>query len=227
MRYLLSMTGMETSLDSAHFAEKDVRLFFAHANHVFLGYDRINGGFSARSALGDLNGFVSNFKLLPSGNGFLVKAAEEYVCTRSTELHTCNSGQEFNVLPGLFGYTLATDGRCITATVNGEVKMEQCTGSEDQLLDLRLKPDGCEFNPPSDSDDPLDKRNSTCLHKEQEPGKVDPTINLQLLLSEMPHRKQQHRKHTNVVVEDLGVDKLHKDSLAIPVAVHQHHGWMA
>ncbi|KAI4291035.1 hypothetical protein PAPHI01_0309 [Pancytospora philotis] len=135
--FLLTVAGS----DLDRFIDRDVRVFFASANHVFVGLDTASNRLAARSKYYALAGFNALVKLVPSGDSYRMLAKRKPLCVNGDGIAPCSSGSDWTVREQPFGYTIGDGVRCLTLSGRAVITMAACTDSEDQLVDFRLAED--------------------------------------------------------------------------------------
>lgn len=139
MLILLFATLAKLSSELESFLDTDVRLFFSSANHVQLVKNQETGTFSYRSKFSDAGNkkYKSVFKVSKSGMKYSIRLDGEYLCDADKkELKTSLSQCLWKITPKKLGFVIANDDECITATADSILRLEKCTGTEDQLFDF-------------------------------------------------------------------------------------------
>lgn len=141
MLALFAVLFVCAALDIDNFVDKDVRIFFSNANHVFLGLDRDNSRLTARSKYYDLRGFSSVMRIVRDGSNYRMRAGRDPVCSTAEYISKCDRGSSWLIKERPLGYVLSDGSHCITLASRGAVKMLPCTDTDDQLFDFKLKSD--------------------------------------------------------------------------------------
>lgn len=127
----------DTELDE--FVEKDIKVFFASFPTFNLGLDDENGMLVSRSKYVNPSKwrFITRARLVRSGNGYVLIFGESNVCKDGNSAVRCNDERPWSVDRKPFGYTISTDGKCITKGPEALVELKPCVNTDDQVLDFK------------------------------------------------------------------------------------------
>lgn len=164
MQILFILMSVCLAADLDKFIDKEIRVFFASANHVFLGLDMKTSRLTARSKYYDLDGFSTVARLIPDSSYFRLRFRSNPVCVEGDEIRKCDVGTNWTVHSEVFGYTISDGSKCLTLAERSVVKMMPCTESEDQVVDFKLKSEDQECGQDGHLDD-RESRNHD-LHRE-------------------------------------------------------------
>lgn len=125
------------TLDIDYFIDKEIRIFFSTANHVFFGLN--DKQLTARSKYYDLRGFSTVAKIIPDSSYYRIRFKTDPICAIADDVKTCEMGTSWTINQKVFGYTIGDGSRCITLVERSVLKMMPCTESNDQIVDFKLK----------------------------------------------------------------------------------------
>lgn len=143
--YILTITGSD--LDD--FIEKDIRIFFSHSNHIFLGLDVDSSKVVPRSKYSSLKSFVSAAQIIPNEEKHRIQFDSHPICADKSEVIKCSISTNWIIKKSLFGFTISDGSKCIPIVENDAVKMMPCLELNDQIVDFKLTSDdqNCGINP--------------------------------------------------------------------------------
>lgn len=190
--YLFLLICMAADMDK--FEDKDIRIFFSGANHVFVGIDTQAERLAARSKYYNLGGFNTMARLVPSGTKYRMEFQGKPMCIAGEKIAPCSTGHDFEVKEKVFGYTLGDGTRCLTLAERAVVKMVECAETEDQIVDFRLASEDQECGA-----DGVSKPNPT-------PPESPKAIGKSVIVVNMPYKSGMVgiRHPTNTLVKTTG-----------------------
>lgn len=141
---LMLIHAKDTELED--FVEKDIKIFFSSFPTFILGLDENNGILTSHTRYINPNKykFVTRSRLVKSGNKYSISFGDSNICKDGNSVTRCKEerGWEFDRKP--FGYTISTDGKCITKGYDDAVEMKPCVNTDDQIFGFKLADlDGC------------------------------------------------------------------------------------
>lgn len=186
-------------LDS--FINKDIRIFFSSANHVFIGMNKENSEVITKSKYYNLKNFSTVSRIVPDGNDFRLKIGPAFVCVDENQIKKCGKNMIWKINEKPFGYTISQASKCITLSNRATLKMMPCTESKDQILDFKLKSE--------DQDCGTDQIKNE-KQPEEQPEK-DHSINITLVGINEPTEYYIDRRRENRVVKRQNHENKHSN----------------
>lgn len=136
LTFALFVLGRLAELE--HFTGKDIRIFSATANHIYLVKDTKDGHIMPKSKFSNLDGIFSSFKILNDGQEYRLFSGDEMLCAALGTVSKCENTGTWVLTPMAMGFTLSQGGKCITIASRTRIGVTQCTDSDDQVFDFKL-----------------------------------------------------------------------------------------
>jgi hypothetical protein len=141
MNILLIVMALAAAKDSEldDFIGRDVKIYFTSFPEYYLGMDEESRTIMARNKHADLvkHKFITRAKLYRAGSRYSIMIGDSFMCKNGNSVVTCRDQRQWDISRKPFGYTMSTEGKCITKDADEAVKMSTCVNTEDQLFDFK------------------------------------------------------------------------------------------
>lgn len=135
---LIFATLCQAKNDIEYFLDREIRIFSAPANHIFLVNDMVNNTLLHVSKFGDLENMFSAFQISKDSTKFRIKSGEKYIKAGSGEIVLSDSPFLWKIKKVTLGYTISDGSSCLTIQANSSVGLSRCTDVDDQIFDFRI-----------------------------------------------------------------------------------------
>lgn len=128
------------------FLEKDIKIYFSSAPTFNLGLDEEKGVVVSHPKYINPSKFkfITRARLVRSGSKFVLVFGENNICKDGNSAVKCRDERLWDLDRKPFGYTISTDGKCISKGDYDSVDMKPCVNTDDQILHFKTaNMDGC------------------------------------------------------------------------------------
>lgn len=134
----LFVCARDTELEE--FVEKDIKIFFSSYPTYVLGLEEGNGVLVSHSKYVNPSKykFITRARLVKSGERHVVIFGENNICKDGNSAVKCKEERPWDIDRKEFGYTISTDGMCLTKGPNESIEMKRCVNTDDQVFGFKL-----------------------------------------------------------------------------------------